>query len=140
MSEAESKVLTSKCNGKNSRYTPAHHISSHRSAHNDMVRAEYHIGYQPPNEYTRVQRLLKSIESIYIRIVSAITTILLDTFKRVNFEQASDFLLLAPPIRKNDTSDNEHHISAVNDKGSDNNKQASGYKGFQKGDKGSSGV
>ena len=43
-------------------------------------------------------------------------------------------------MRKNDTSDNEHRISAVNDEGSDDNKQASGYKGFKKVDKGSSGV
>ena len=106
MSEAESKVLTFKWNGKNSRYTLARHISSHRSAQNDMVRAEDHIGYQPPNEYTRVQRLIKSIESTDIRIVSALTTILGDTVKRGNFEQAADFLLLAAPMRKNDTPDN----------------------------------
>ena len=48
VSEAESKVLTFKWNGKNSRYTLARHISSHRSAQNDMVRAEDYIGYQPP--------------------------------------------------------------------------------------------
>ena len=63
-----------------------------------------------------------------------------DTVKRGNFKQASDFLLLAAPIRKNDTSKNEHRISSVNDKVSDDNKQASGYKGFKKVDKGSSGV
>ena len=34
-------------------------------------------------------------------------------------------------------SDNEDRISDVNDKGSDDNKQASGYKGFKKVDKGS---
>ena len=43
-------------------------------------------------------------------------------------------------MRKNDTSDNEHRISAVNDEGSDDNKQASGYKGFKRAYKGSSGV
>ena len=82
-----------------------------------MVRAEDHIGYQPPNKYTRVQRLLKSIEYTDIRIVSAITTILGDTVKRGKFEQASDLLFLAAPMRKIDMSDNEHHISAVNDEG-----------------------
>ena len=51
VSESESKVLTFKWNGKNIPYTLARHISSHRSAQNDMVRAEDHIGYQPPNEY-----------------------------------------------------------------------------------------
>ena len=75
-----------------------------------MVRAEDHIGYQPPNEYTWVQCLLKSIKSTDIRIVSAITTILGDTIKRENFEQGSDFLLLAAPVRKNDMSNNEHRI------------------------------
>ena len=105
-----------------------------------MARAEDHIGYQPPNEYTRVQRLIKSIESTDIRIVSALTTILGDTVKRGNFEQAADFLLLAAPMRKNDTPDNEHRISAVNDEGSDENNKANNYKGFKRVDKGSSGV
>ena len=79
-----------------------------------MVRAEYHIGYQPPNEYTRVQRLIKSIESTDISIVSALTTILGDTIKRGNFEQAADFLLLATPMRKNDTPDNEPLSTLLN--------------------------
>ena len=95
-----------------------------------MVRAEDHIGYQPSNEHTRFQHLLKSINYTYIRIVSAITTFLGDNIKRGNFEQASDFILLATSVRKNDTSDNKHHILVVNDKGYDNNKQASGNKGF----------
>ena len=82
---SESKVLTSKWNGKNFRYTLARHIYSHISAHNDMVIAEDRIGYHPPNEYTWVQRLLKSIYSTDIRIISAITTIFGDTFKRGNF-------------------------------------------------------
>ena len=43
VSEAESKVLTFKWNEKNSNYTLAHHISSHRSAQIDMVRSEDHI-------------------------------------------------------------------------------------------------
>ena len=75
-----------------------------------MVISEDHIGYQPPNEYTRVQHLIKSIKSTDIRIVSAITNILGDTVKRGNFKHAAEFLLLAAPIRKNDTSDNEHHF------------------------------
>ena len=102
-----------------------------------MVRSEDHIGYQPLNEYTRVQRLLKSIESSYIRIVSDTTTILGDTVKRGNSEHAADLLLLSAPTRKNYTSDNEHRISAVNEEGSDYNKQDSGYKRFKKVDKGS---
>ena len=62
-----------------------------------------------------------------------------DTVKRGNFEQAADFLLLAALMRKIDTPDNEHHISAVNDEGSYKNKQASGYNVFKRVDKSSSG-
>ena len=61
-----------------------------------------------------------------------------DTSKKGNFKQAADFLLLSAPIRKNDTSENDHRISGVNDEGSDDNKQDSGYKGFKKVGKGSS--
>ena len=43
-------------------------------------------------------------------------------------------------MRKNDTSDNEHHISAVNDEGYDDNNKANIYKGFKRLDKGSSEV
>ena len=43
LSEAEYKVLTFKWNGKNSRYMLDRHIYSHRSAQNDMVRAEDRI-------------------------------------------------------------------------------------------------
>ena len=63
-----------------------------------------------------------------------------DTVKRGNFEQAADFLLLAAPMRKNDTPDNEHRISAVNYKWSDNNNKGNSYKRFKIVDKGSSGV
>ena len=63
-----------------------------------------------------------------------------DTVKRGNFEQVADFLLLASPMRKNDTSDNEHHILAVNDEGYDDNNKANSYKGCKRVDKGSSGV
>ena len=83
---------------------------------------------------------MKSTESTDIRIFSALTTILGDTVKRVNFEQAADFLLLAAPMHKNDTPDNEHRISAVNDEGSDDNNKDNSYKGFKRVDKGSSGV
>ena len=49
-------------------------------------------------------------------------------------------LMVTAPMRKNDTSDNEHHISAVNDEGYYDNNQASGYKGFKRVDKGLSAV
>ena len=59
-----------------------------------------------------------------------------DTVKGVNFKQAADFLLLAAPMRKSYTPDNEQLISAVNDEGSDNNNKANNYKGFKRVDKG----
>ena len=43
-------------------------------------------------------------------------------------------------MRKNDTPDNEHRISAVNYEGSDDNNKANSFKGFKRVDKGSSGV
>ena len=49
VSEADSKVLVFKWNGENNRYRLACHIYLHILAHNEMVRAEDHIGYQPPN-------------------------------------------------------------------------------------------
>ena len=63
-----------------------------------------------------------------------------DTVKRGNFEQAAYFLLLATPMCKNDTPDNEHRISSANDEGSDDNNKANNYKEFKRVDKGSSGV
>ena len=75
-----------------------------------------------------------------IRIVSAIMTILRGTVRRGKFEQSAYFLLLEAPMRKNDTSENEHRISVVNDEGSDDNNKANNYKGFKRADKGSSGV
>ena len=63
-----------------------------------------------------------------------------DTVKRGNLEQSAYLLLLAAPIRKNDTSDNEHRISALNDEGYDDNKKSSGYKRYNKVDKVSFGV
>ena len=75
-----------------------------------------------------------------IRIVSALTTILGDTVKRGNFEQAADFILLAAPMRKSDTPDNKHRISAVNNEESEDNNKANNYKVFKRVDKVSSGV
>ena len=60
-----------------------------------------------------------------------------DTFKRGDFEHAADFLILVSPMRKNDTPDNEHPISAVNDEGYEDNDKANNYMGFKRVDKGS---
>ena len=50
------------------------------------------------------------------------------------------FFFLQPQCVKNDTPDNEHRISAVNDEGSDDNNKDNSYKGFKRVDKGSSGA
>ena len=72
------------------------------------------IGYQDPNEHTRVGRLLHSIISSVLRVVSAKTTILADSVKRTNFEDAADFLLLEAPVtRGDDNLGSDHNISAL---------------------------
>ena len=73
---AEQLVLTRIWNGKNQRYSLKRHISNHRDAYNDMVRASQHITYALPNERTRVSRLLTSIVTTEPNICSAKTQIL----------------------------------------------------------------
>ena len=68
--EAENKVLNMKWNGKNSRYISDLHILSHRAAQNDMLQVVDCVSYQPSNEYTRVERLLKLLESTDLILVS----------------------------------------------------------------------
>ena len=130
---AEQTVLNFPWNGKNNKYTLDRHIVSHRAAHNDMVRASENTPYQPPNDHTRVQRLLNSIVSTDIKVISAVTTILADTTKRDDFENAADFLLLAALIPVSESNLN-HTISAVTDLADDSNS------GFEIGDVGKTGV
>ena len=127
---AEQTVLNFPWNGKNSKYTLDRHIVSHRAAHNDMVRASENLPYQPPNGHTRVQRLLNSIVSTDIKVVSAVTTILADTAKRDDFESAADFLLLAAPVQVQELNPN-HTVSGVNEEEGS---------GFEIGDIGKTGV
>lgn len=127
---AEQTVLNFPWNGKNSKYTLDRHIVSHRAAHNDMVRASESTPYQPPNGHTRVQRLLNSIVSTDIKVVSAVTTILADTAKRDDFEAAADFLLLAAPVPVQILNLN-HTVSGVSEQ------QGSG---FEIGEMGKTGV
>ena len=112
--KAEQTVLNFPWNGKNNKYTLERHIVSHRAAHNDMVRASESTPYQPPNNHTRVQRLLNSIVSTDIKVVSAVTTILVDSGKRDDFEEAADFLLLAAPIPVQEMNLN-HTVSGVSE-------------------------
>ena len=107
---AETWVSTRTWDGRNSRYTLKAHISKHREAHNDFLRAEQYIAYAIPNEPTRVQRLLRSIQCKDGTILSAKTTILADYGKRNDFELASDFLLLVAPVTI--SSRRNHNISS----------------------------
>ena len=97
---AEGMVSNKVWNGRNIRYPLRFHVVKHREAHNDFQRASQHIPYVPPDEATRVRRLLNSIQCNDPAVVSAKTTILADAAKRNDFELASDFLLLAAPTQK----------------------------------------
>ena len=130
VSKAENTVLNTKWNGRNSRFTLARHIAAHRNAQNEMMQCQDAIGYQAPNEHTRVGRLLHSIISSDLRVVSAKTTILADSVKRKNFEDAADFLLLAAPVtRGDDNRGTDHNISALEE-----------YDGFNEVEVGKTGV
>ena len=131
---AEQTVLNFNWNGKNNKYTLDRHIVSHRAAHNDMVRASESTPYQPPNDHTRVQRLLNSIVSTDIKVVSAVTTILADRAKRDDFEEAADFLLLAAPVPLLEFNLN-HTVSGVTDLTNDDSSS-----GFEINEVGTTGV
>ncbi len=108
---AETYVNNRTWDGKNSRFSIKSHIAKHREAHNDFIRASQHINYALPNDTTRVQRLLRSIQCKDGTILSAKTTILADPVKKNDFEQASDFLLLVAPASIGRSR--EHNISAL---------------------------
>ena len=97
--------------GKNVSFTIKAHIAKHCEAHNDFIRASQHIGYDKPNKFTRVQRLLRSIQCKDGTILSAKTTILADSVKKGDFEKAADFLLLVAPASVGRNRD--HNISAL---------------------------
>lgn len=122
--QAEDMVLKRIWNGNNARYPLKNHVQKHREANNDMVRASQFIAYDPPNEHTRVNRLLKSIESKDSSVASAKTTILNDNTKRNDFEQAADFLLLAVPQKK--TTQNTHTVSGLHSEGGNKHRGGGG--------------
>ena len=109
---AEIMVNQKVWNGRNARYPLKFHITKHREAQNDFQRASQNVTYVPPDENTRVRRLLNSIQCNDSAVISAKTAILADPVKRGDFEQASDFLLLAAPSGKVDGGSN-HRISAL---------------------------
>jgi hypothetical protein len=95
--DAETMVNNRRWDGRNSRYPLKAHINKHREANNDFVRASQTITYVPPDEHTKVRRLLNSIQCKDATIVSAKTTILADNVKKNDFELAADFLMLMAP-------------------------------------------
>ncbi len=125
---AETYVNNRTWDGRNARFSIKSHLSKHREAHNDFIRASQHINYVIPNETTRVQRLLRSIQCKDGTILSAKTTIMADAEKKGDFELAADFLLLVAPASISRGKD--HNISALKRKLDKlQNKQGGGQNG-----------
>ena len=76
------------------------------------MRASQHIIYTPPDEATRVKRLIKSIVSSDMTVITAITAIKADKARRNDFDEASDFLVTISPYQKNLETES-HNISAL---------------------------
>ena len=74
------------------------------------MRASQHITYTPPDETTRVKRLLKSIVSSDMSIIAAITAIIADYAKLTDFDEASDFLIMMVHFQKNQET-GSHNVS-----------------------------
>ena len=75
-----------------------------------MMRASQHITYTPPDETTRVKRLLKSIISSDMTIIAAITAIKANNAKFTDYDEASDFLVTTSPPPKN-LETGSHNVS-----------------------------
>ena len=112
MEDAELVVQTRMWNGKNSIFLLKAHINKHSEAHNDFVRASQHVDYEPPNEHTRVSRLLKCITTSDQQVIAVTTTILAYNAKHDDLELASDFLILAAPQKQGDENE-QQRISAI---------------------------
>ena len=126
--EAESYMMKREWTGKNYRFSLRQHISKHREAFNEMVRASQFIPYEVPNEHTRVGRLIKSIQSKDPSIVSALTHIQGSIAQRDDFELAADFLLLTAPKHK-ELAEGMHRVSSI--KSSNPPKQGMGKTGIE---------
>ena len=126
----ENYLLRNEWNGKNIRFTLKMHITKHREAHNELVRASQFVDYELPNGHTRVGRLIKSITSKDGAILAAITNIHGDRVKRNDFEEAADFLLLTAPDAKE--IERSYRISALGltSKGGNDNKGNDAKNGF----------
>lgn len=98
--QAEQLLSSRVWNGRNSRYPIRVHIAKHREAFNDLVRASTQITYVPPNETSRVRYLLNSIQTSDATILAVKTTIMADTVKKNDFEEAADFIMITAPDTK----------------------------------------
>ena len=110
--KAETTVMAVQWNGRSSRVSLRKQITNHRIAHNMMIRDSQHIIYSPPDEATRVKRLIKSIVSNDMTVIAAITAIKADKLaRRTDFDEASDFLVTIALHQKN-LEIGSHNVSA----------------------------
>jgi hypothetical protein len=114
--KAEHVVLRIKFNGNNPRFPLRRHVNNHRDAHNDMIRANDADGfdYQVPDERTRVQRFLHSLECKDPRIIAAKANVVGDPARENDFETAVEYFLQVAPPKLSDNNRNEsHNVSVV---------------------------
>ena len=117
IAKAERESMQDIWDGRNARYTVYNHVSKHRAAYNNLLRASDNVPYQVPDAETRVRRLLDSIKTTVPEIVSAITHIKSCPLKQGDFEATAEFLLECAPIAKVPTGGREHSVAAVHDEG-----------------------
>lgn len=113
--DADRKLTKVEWNGKSQRFTLLKHLTSHRNAHNDLVRSSRFIDYQIPSESQRVKRLFASIKCNDSRVESVRVQVLSDPAGLGNdFERCADLLLLARPSNSASGPGNiNHRISAL---------------------------
>ena len=125
--DADRRLTKVEWNGKSQRFTLLKHLTSHRNAHNDLVRSSRFIDYQIPSESQRVKRLFSSIKCSDSRIESVRVQVLSDPTGLGNdFERCADLLLLArPSIHVPTNNPTGHRISALSGKKRNSGKIAS---------------
>ena len=112
--EADRRLTKVEWNGKSQRFTLLKHLTSHRNAHNDIVRSSRFIDYQVPSESQRVKRLFASIKCSDSRVDSVRVQVLSDPTGLGNdFERCADLLLLARPSNPSNPQPPNHRISAL---------------------------
>ena len=124
---AEKAVTIDKWDGKNARYPLKFHVQKHREAFNHMMRAAQYIEYVPPNESTRVRRLLKSITCSALE--STKDVISNDTAKKGDFELMADYML--ERSEEKSIKSKTHQVSALHHKRKHGKKGESGSTGVE---------